>query len=365
MSGNEQIELKARPAQETPAAPAPSPEDTGSQALSEALQSSFFLVKILMAGLVVVFLCSGFFIVQPGQQAIKLRFGKPVGEGEQALLGPGFHWAFPRPIDEVTKIPLGQLQEASSTVGWYYTTPELEQQKGPAGPTLNPAIDGYTLTSDANIVHARATMRYRITEPIHYLFDYANAGEFVTNALNNSIFYASSQFSVDEILKYTAFKEAVTRQVNKLVNQQNLGINIDQVDVVVVPPRQLEDQFTKVVQASQQRDDALNKAKSYAVEVSSKARAESESRTNAALAASSRVVSMAEAEAKQFLALQPQYQRNPQFYMQWRQTEALAKVLTNAQDKMFIPKRPDGKPFELRLELSREPERFRTQTPQN
>ncbi len=50
-----------------------------------------------MAGLVVVFMCSGFFIVQPGQKAIKLRFGKPVGEGEQAPARPRFPLGFPAP----------------------------------------------------------------------------------------------------------------------------------------------------------------------------------------------------------------------------------------------------------------------------
>ena len=85
--------------------PPVTPEDSGSQALSDALRSSFFIIKILMLGLAVFFLCSGMFTVGPQERAIVLRFGKPVGEGEKALLGPGFHWAFPAPIDEVKKIP--------------------------------------------------------------------------------------------------------------------------------------------------------------------------------------------------------------------------------------------------------------------
>src|SRR6266436_1767966 len=99
--------------------PEPSPEiteDAGSQALSEALRSSFGIVKVLMIALVVVFFSSGFFTVGTQEKAIKLRFGRPVGEGEKALLGPGPHWAFPSPIDEVVKIPIGQVQTAASTI---------------------------------------------------------------------------------------------------------------------------------------------------------------------------------------------------------------------------------------------------------
>ena len=65
----------------------PPAEDAGSQALADALRSSFFIVKIIMVALVLVFLGSGFFTVGPQEQAIKLRLGKPVGEG-----GAGAAW---------------------------------------------------------------------------------------------------------------------------------------------------------------------------------------------------------------------------------------------------------------------------------
>src|SRR3954454_5548206 len=110
-----------------PVPPAPElPEDSGSQALSEALRSSFRIVQVVMGLLVVVFLCSGIFQVGPQEKAVVLRFGKPLGEGTNALLSAGLHWSFPAPIDEVVKIPITQQQIVKSTVGWYFTTPEME-----------------------------------------------------------------------------------------------------------------------------------------------------------------------------------------------------------------------------------------------
>ena len=61
----------------------------GSQALAEALGSSFAIVKIVMGLMVVAFFCSGFFTVGPSEKAVILRFGKPVGEGQKALLTAG------------------------------------------------------------------------------------------------------------------------------------------------------------------------------------------------------------------------------------------------------------------------------------
>ena len=82
------------------------PDDAGSQALAEALRSSFAIVKFVMVALVIVFLASGIFQVGPQEKAVILRFGRTIGAGQQALLGPGLHWSFPYPIDEVVKIPI-------------------------------------------------------------------------------------------------------------------------------------------------------------------------------------------------------------------------------------------------------------------
>src|SRR5437870_12205831 len=147
-----------------PDLPPETPVDAGSQALSEALRSSFAIVKVVMVILVVVFLASGFFKVNPQEQAIILRFGRPVGKGPGALLGPGPHWSFPYPIDEYVKVSVSGIQKVGSTVGWYATTPaqELAGSEPPPNVSLNPAADGYALTADGNIVHTRATLTYRI-----------------------------------------------------------------------------------------------------------------------------------------------------------------------------------------------------------
>ena len=153
-------------------------EDAGTQALAGALKNSFAIVKVIMAGLLVVFLFSGFFIVGPQEKAVILRFGLPAGGGDGKLLGPGPHWAFPPPIDEVVRIPVGQVMSLNSTVGWYPTSAAAEAAgtEQPPGDSLRPAIDGYLITGDENIIHLRATLRYRIAVPgLRYVLDFANA----------------------------------------------------------------------------------------------------------------------------------------------------------------------------------------------
>ncbi|EEF60751.1 protease modulator HflK [Pedosphaera parvula] len=343
---------------DAPTQPAPAmPEDAGSQALAEALKSSFAIVKVVMFFLLIVFLCSGFFTVGSQQKAMVLRFGKPVGEGNRALLTAGLHWGFPPPIDEVVRIPITEIQQVTSTVGWYFTTKEMEvnNMEPPAGPSLNPAQDGYTITADGNIIHTRATLYYRIEEPIQYTFDFVNASNTVQSALDNALIYASLRYKVDDALTrdITGFKETVQARVTELVAKQKLGIVVDQCQVESRPPRQLRQAFDQVLTALSTRDKVRNDALSYQNQVLSRASAEASSRTNAAQAERVRLVESVKAEAQRFNDLLPKYQANPALFANILLSEKIGQVLTNMQDKVYLPEQTR----ELRLQLSREPQK--------
>jgi len=347
------------------ALPPETPVDAGSQALAEALRSSFAIVKFVMVLLVLVFLASGFFTVGPQERAIVLRFGKPQGEGEQALLGPGLHWSFPYPIDENIKVSIAGLQHASSTVGWYAMTPEqvLAGTEPMAGTTLNPLVDGYALTADANIIHTRATLTYRIKEPIQYVFSFVSASNAVQSALDNALLYAASQFKVDDVLTrdIAGFQEAVRRRATQLVENQALGVVVEQCVVQSIPPRQLKDAFANVLKAEVMRSKVLNEARSYENQVTNRAGADAESRINLAQSDRARLVSDMSAQAERFQELLPQYQRHPALFAQQRLTETLGRVLTNVQDKIFLADDPGGNRKELRLLLNREPPKPKTE----
>jgi membrane protease subunit HflK len=349
-----------------PALPPETPVDAGSQALAEALRSSFAIVKIVMVLLVLLFLASGFFTVGPQERAILLRFGKPVGEGEAALLLPGLHWSFPYPIDESIKISISGLQQITSTVGWYALTPEqvLTGAEPPPNPTLNPITDGYVLTGDANIIHTRATLTCRIKDPIQYVFSFVNASNAVQNALDNALLFAAARFQVDDVLTrdIAGFQDAVRRRVTQLADLQNLGIVIEQCAVQSIPPRQLKDAFKLVTDAEQKRQTGLNQARSSENQLTNKASADAESLINLAQSARTNLVSDIAAQARRFEEILPEYQRHPALFVEQRLTETLGRVLTNVQDKIFLAEGADGKPRELRLLLNREVQK-KTETP--
>ncbi|HSU57191.1 MAG TPA: protease modulator HflK [Candidatus Dormibacteraeota bacterium] len=334
------------------------PVDAGSQALSEALRSSFGIVKVLMVLLVLAFFFSGVFNVGPAEQAIILRLGKPVGEGEKALLGPGLHFSFPFPIDDYEKIPISGYQHLSSTIGWYAVTPEQELAgiEPPPMPSLNPAVEGYVITADENIIHARATLTYHISDPIRFVFDFVNASNAVQSALDTALLQAASHFDVDDILTrdVVGFREAVRRNVTDLIEKRRLGIQVEQCTVNAVRPRQLKDAFANVLKAEVTRSKVLNEAHSYENQVLSKASADAASQINRAQSERAQLVAEISSRAQQFNDLLPKYNANPSLFVQQRLTETVGRVLTNVQDKILVPESGDGNSIELRYLFNRE-----------
>ena len=351
-------------------APAPETQDAGSQALAEALRGSFAIVKIVLVLMVAAFFCSGFFTVGPSEKAVILRFGRLVGEGPKALIPSGkLHWSWPYPIDEVVKIPIAEIQQVKSTSGWYFMTPEqqLTGETPYAGRTLNPAVDGYALTADTNIVHVSVTLYYRIDDPLRAVFgfsggtnlDYGLTGvsNAVQNVLNNALLYTAAHFKVDDILLTHVgdFHDAVLQRVTDLTDEEKLGIAIDHCEVQSVAPRQLQDIFAQVTTARQNYSRALLEANNYANTNLLAAGARAVAITNEAEIARNRYVEVLNADAKKFSNLLPKYESNPTLFAQVMLEQTMQQVLTNVQDKMYLPERADGKPRELRLMLNREP----------
>ncbi len=338
---------------------APEALDAGSQALAEALGSSFAIVKIVMVLMVLAFFGSGFFQVGPSEKAVILRFGRPVGEGKGVLLGPGLHWSFPYPIDEVVKIPITVAQQVNSTTGWYFTTPEqeLSGEELPAGASLNPAIDGYAITADRNIVHTRATLNYHIDDPVAYIFNFASASNSIRSALNNALLFTAAKFKVDDILTrdVDGFRAAVQERVTDLTDQEHLGIAIDNCQVFSIAPRQLKDVFDRVTIAQQNQAKQIYVANTYRDTTLLAAAAQASAITTEAAAASTNYVKAIQADAKAFTDVLPAFEMNRNLFAQQKLAETMALVLTNVQDKFFLPERADGKARELRLQLNREP----------
>lgn len=389
--------------------------DAGSKALANALRISFNLLKVVMVVLVLAFLGSGFFTVEAWERAMVLRLGKITGQGQDRVLEPGWHWAFPAPIDEIVKIPVGLTQTLKIDSFWYYQT-EREKLTGAQGRVpnaLDPEIEGYTLTrnesiegfsgSDYNIVHSQWQLVYRISDaelffknvqmpslsPGQDFFDVA--GETVDPLLesltSDAIVRTFTRYSIEESLAgKSEISSDVRRKLQQSLNEIDSGITVTDVQMTRVTwPRQVDEAFLASTQASQQSSAEVSDARGYAQNILNEVAGAEVARELAeelrksnpdsekldqlwaevagtagqilaeARAYRTEVAEKAKARADYFEQLLPEYQQRPYLVLKRIYQDTTEEVLSNAEEKILLQSEAGHKGREIRMIISRDP----------
>lgn len=287
--------------------------DAAGKSLSDALRISFAILKVIMVVLVVAFLASGFKTVDSGEKALVLRFGAIRGVGEERVLGPGWHWVFPYPIDELVKIPVEAQTRLPITSFWYRQTREdiLGESPKPRNlvpEKLNPLTEGYCLTrgraeeasviasvletdqepppdresSDYNIVHTQWQIDYQVNNieafytnvyiqdvrPGQVYFDVMKewVAPLLRSVVEDSVVTAMVNYTIDEAIQSV---DTIPRHVEQFAQQKldaiDSGIRVTKVQLVAATwPRQVDDAFEEFIAASQRSGMAISEAKNYA-----------------------------------------------------------------------------------------------------
>lgn len=311
---------------------APRELDAAGKSLSDALRLSFVILKVIMTVLVIAFLISGFKTVDSGERAMVLRFGAIRGVGEERVLGPGWHWVFPYPIDEMVKIPVEAQINLPITSFWYRQTRNDILGEGPkprnlVPEKLNPLTEGYSLTrsrtdetpavvdqnipgqagdneaADYSIVHTQWQIDYQIgsieqfyanvyvraARPGQIYFDVMreDIAPLLKNIVEDSIVTAMAQYTIDEALQST---DTIPRHVEKLTQEKldgiDSGIRVTKVQLVAATwPQQVDGAFEAYIAASQRSGLAISDARNYAEQTLTDAAGQAAEQLHAALMA--------------------------------------------------------------------------------
>ena len=274
--------------------------DAAGKSLSEALSISFIILKVIMIVLVVAFLASGFKTVGSDERALVLRFGKILGVGEERVLGPGPHWVFPYPIDEIIRIPVEKKVNLPINSFWYFQTKEeiLEGSKRKERPpaSLNPLQDGYCITrsekqsdaiagsdcNDYNIIHCKWQITYQIDDlerffrnvyaedvkPGQVYFDVITKSitPLLEDLVEDSVVAAMVNYTIDDAIKsQDRIPKHVARLLQEKLDQIESGIKIVSVYLTDITwPRQVDEAFLASIKASQTSQTAISGARTYA-----------------------------------------------------------------------------------------------------
>lgn len=253
--------------------------DPAQRSLADALRVSFGVLKIVMAVLVVVYLLSGLFKVPQDQVALRLRFGRIVGEeGRQVIVPDGrLHWSWPYPVEQVLRVPGSKvIQQVSLDRAFYFNiTDEMvgrsEDEMFLSRDGLDPLQDGSLLTADANLVHARWNVSFVIGDPVAYIRnvgDIAAARTLVLATVEQAIVYAAARTVSDEIVKGRSNTALAQEYAQKLLDTLQSGIRIETLAVPrAVFPLPVRQSSQAVNRAESDRATRLSAAQSEATQV--------------------------------------------------------------------------------------------------
>jgi membrane protease subunit HflK len=270
-------------------------EPEGGPSFQPDMKSAGIGAGLIVAVVVLVWLGSGFFIVQEGQQAVVTTFGKYSHTADA-----GFQWRFPYPIQAHESVSVTQLR--SVEVG----RSTVVQATG--------LRDSSMLTQDENIVDIRFTVQYRLSDARAYLFENRNSDEAVVQAAESAVREIVGKSKVDSVLyeQRDAIAAELVKSVQNQLDRLKAGIVIANVNVQNVQvPDSVQAAFNDAFKAGADRDRFKNEGQAYASDVIPKARGTASRLAEEAEGYRSRVVAQAEGDAQRFRSVLAEYQKAP------------------------------------------------------
>jgi modulator of FtsH protease HflK len=273
----------------------------------------------LIAGIaLLVWLGSGIFIVQEGQQAVVTTFGRFTNTREAGIQ---FRWPYPFQAHETVSVT--QLQ--SVDVG----RNSVVQATG--------LRDSSMLTQDENIIDIRFTVQYRRANARAYLFENFRADDAVRQAAETAVREVVGRSKVDAVLyeQRTALATDLVKSIQAQLNRLNAGILVDNVNVQSVQvPEQVQAAFDDAFKAGADRDRLKNEGQAYAANEIPKAQGTAARLKQEAEAHRATVTAQAEGDSQRFRSVLAEYQKAPAVTRDRLYLETMQSVYSNVSKVM-------------------------------
>ena len=290
-------------------------------------------IGLLVALAVVVWLASGFYIVDASQRGIVLQFGKYKETTE-----PGLRWRLPYPIQSVDLVNLTGVR-----------TIEIGYRGSERNKVLKEAL---MLTDDENIVNIQFAVQYILSDPSEYLFNNRHPDEAVMGAAESAVREIVGKSRMNFVL-YEG-REQIAAQAAKLMQEildrYKSGILISKVTMQnAQPPEQVQAAFDDAVKAGQDRERQKNEGQAYANDVIPKAKGTAARLMEEAGGHKQRVIATAEGDASRFKQVQAEYAKAPEVTRQRMYLETMQQVYSNTS-KILVDAKGQGNLLYLPLD---------------
>ena len=280
--------------------------------------------SLIAAVAVLIWLGTGFFIVQEGQQAVITQFGK-----YHSTVGAGFNWRLPYPIQRHELVVVTQIRSVDVGRDTVIKATGLRESA--------------MLTEDENIVEIKFAVQYRLSDARAYLFESKDPANAVVQAAETAVREVVGKMKMDSALAEE--RDQIAPRVRALmqtildrykVGVEVVGINLQQSGVR--PPEQVQAAFDDVLKAGQERERSKNEAQAYANDVIPRAVGSASRLQEESEAYKARIVAQAQGDAQRFRSVLAEYQKAPQVTRDRMYIDTMQQVYTNVS-KVLVESR--------------------------
>lgn len=279
---------------------------------------------LIAAVVVLIWLGTGFFIVQEGQQAVITQFGK-----YKTSVGAGFNWRLPYPIQKHELIFVTQIRSVDVGRDTVIKATGLRESA--------------MLTEDENIVEIKFAVQYRLSDARAFLFESKSPGEAVVQAAETAVREVVGKMKMDAALSEERDQIAPRVRVlmQKILDRYKVGIEVVGINLQqggVRPPEQVQTAFDDVLKAGQERERAKNEAQAYANDVVPRAVGSASRLKEESEAYKARIVAQASGDAQRFKSVLAEYQKAPQVTRDRMYLETMQQIYSNVTKVMVDSK---------------------------
>jgi modulator of FtsH protease HflK len=258
--------------------------------LMHARRSLGALAVLVLIG----WIATGVYSVQPDEQGVVLRLGKWVD-----TTGPGLHMHLPFPLETVMFPKITQINRLNLS----RAAPDLSGGRN------------QMLTGDENLVEADCAISWKIKSARQYLFKVYDPETMLRLTAESAVREVIAKNPIQSALsdRRQQIADQIRELLQKLLDSYEAGILITQVQLQRVdPPLAVIDAFNDVQRARADQERARNEAEAYRNDILPRARGEADRISQEAEAAKTQGVDLAQGEVTSLLAFYKSYKNSPE-----------------------------------------------------
>jgi membrane protease subunit HflK len=276
------------------------------------MKNAGFGIGLVAAVAVLIWLGTGFFIVNEGQQAVVTQFGR-----YKTTVGAGFNWRLPYPIQRHEVVVTSQIR--STDVG----RDAIVRSTG--------LRESAMLTEDENIVEIKFAVQYRLSDARAWLYESKSPSETVVQVAETAVREVVGKMKMDAALaeERDQISPRVRALMQTILDRYKIGVEVVGINLQqggVRPPEQVQAAFDDVLKAGQERERTKNDAQAYANNVVPLATGTSSRLKEESEAYKARIVAQAQGDAGRFGAVLAEYQKAPQVTRDRMYTDAMQQI---------------------------------------